>query len=59
VCRSSSVSACVISASEANTQSGQKDSKDKLVDELRTQVAVKYGRDTVMTNEDIAAAVGI
>jgi hypothetical protein len=40
VCRSSSVSACVISASEANTQTGQKDSKDKLVDELRTQVAV-------------------
>ena len=30
----------------------------KLVDELRAQVAVKYLRDTVMTNEDIATAVG-
>jgi AraC-like DNA-binding protein len=30
----------------------------KLVDELRAQVAVKYLRDTVMTNEDIARAVG-
>ena len=30
----------------------------KLVEELRTQVAVKYLRDTVMTNEDIATAMG-
>jgi AraC-like DNA-binding protein len=30
----------------------------KLVDELRTQVAVKYLRDTIMTTEDIATAVG-
>jgi AraC-like DNA-binding protein len=30
----------------------------KLVDELRTQLAVKYLRDTVMANEDIATAVG-
>jgi AraC-like DNA-binding protein len=30
----------------------------KLVDELRIQVAVKYLRDTVMTNEDIATAMG-
>jgi AraC-like DNA-binding protein len=30
----------------------------KVVDELRTQVAVKYLRDTVMTNEDIATAMG-
>jgi AraC-like DNA-binding protein len=30
----------------------------KLVDELRAQVAVKYLRDTAMTNEDIAVAVG-
>ncbi len=29
-----------------------------LVDELRAQVAVKYLRETVMTNEDIAAALG-
>ena len=30
----------------------------QLVDELRTQVAVKYLRETVMTNEDIALALG-
>jgi AraC-like DNA-binding protein len=30
----------------------------KVVDELRTQVAVKYLRDTVMTNDDIATAMG-
>jgi AraC-like DNA-binding protein len=30
----------------------------KVVDELRTQLAVKYLRDTVMTNEDIATAMG-
>ena len=30
----------------------------KLVDELRTQVAVKYLRDTILTNEDIATAMG-
>ena len=30
----------------------------KLADELRIQVAVKYLRDTVMTNEDIATAMG-
>jgi AraC-like DNA-binding protein len=30
----------------------------ELVDELRAQVAVKYLRDTVMTNDDIAVALG-
>ena len=30
----------------------------QLVDELRTQVAVKYLRETIMTNEDIALALG-
>jgi AraC-like DNA-binding protein len=30
----------------------------KLADELRAQVAVKYLRDTIMANEDIATAVG-
>ena len=36
----------------------QETSFRKLVDELRAQIAVKYLRDTVMTNEDIATAVG-
>jgi AraC-like DNA-binding protein len=30
----------------------------ELVDELRAQIAVKYLRDTIMTNEEIATAVG-
>lgn len=30
----------------------------QLVDDLRTQVAVKYLRETVMTNEDVALALG-
>ena len=30
----------------------------QLVDDLRTQVAVKYLRETIMTNEDIALALG-
>jgi hypothetical protein len=30
----------------------------KSVDELRTQVAVQYLRDTVMTNKDIVTAMG-
>lgn len=30
----------------------------QLVDDLRTQVAVKYLRDTIMTNEDVAHALG-
>jgi AraC-like DNA-binding protein len=30
----------------------------ELIDELRTQIAVKYLRETVMTNEDIATALG-
>jgi AraC-like DNA-binding protein len=30
----------------------------ELVDELRAQIAVKYLRETVMTNDDIAVALG-